>query len=248
MPALQVLALSATFAPEAKLRVQKLMHEPLHVEVDVEETVSLLGLRQFYRMVGWQHKGTAAVQGQFSHQACEDVHSVTTVLSAQGDGEAGWCGCRALLVPSVGTTLCVSAQGRLCSRVQPLICWCVEGCKMTQLSAGACRQSSVQLCYVCCQGCGTAGHVFLCELHSGEPATAACCLPDDALRLAITVPASSLQHTASLKWLVLTGGVLVQTVVFCNSKLDAHWLAEYLTAQGYKAAFLSGDCLLFSHR
>ena len=56
-----------------------------------------------------------------------------------------------------------------------------------------------------------------------------------------------LQLTASLVRLVLTGGVLVQTVVFCNSKLDAHWLAEYLTAQGYKAAFLSGDCPLISN-
>ncbi len=61
LPALQVLALSATFSPEAKLRVQQLMHKPLHVEVDVQETVSLLGVRQFYCMVGWQHEGTAAV-------------------------------------------------------------------------------------------------------------------------------------------------------------------------------------------
>ena len=57
LPALQVLALSATFAPEAKLRVQQLMHEPVHVEVDVEETVSLLGVRQFYRTVGGQDEG-----------------------------------------------------------------------------------------------------------------------------------------------------------------------------------------------
>ena len=76
LPALQVLALSATFAPQAKLRVQQLMHQPLLVEVDVEETVSLLGVRQFYRMVGWQHEGMAAVQGPICHQACAGVHPV----------------------------------------------------------------------------------------------------------------------------------------------------------------------------
>ena len=82
-PALQVLALSATFAPEAKLRVEQLMHQPLHVEVDVLETVSLLGVRQFYRTVEWQQEGTAAVQGQICHQACKDVRSVTIVLNSR---------------------------------------------------------------------------------------------------------------------------------------------------------------------
>ena len=119
---------------------------------------------------------------------------------------------------------------------------------MAHLNTGVCRQSSVQPCYFCCQGCSAAGHVFLCELHTGEQASAACCLPDNASWLAPTVPALSLQLTASPNRLALIGGVLVQTVVFCNSKLDAHWLAEYLTAQGYKAAFLSGDCPLCSHR
>ena len=126
---------------------------------------------------------------------------------------------------------------------------CLLSAKQHQIrhgNAGACRQTGVQPCYFCCQGCGAAGHVFLCELHTGKLASAACCLPDSESRLA-DLPAQSLQLTASRKRLVLTHGVLVQTIVFCNSKLDAQWLAEYLTAQGYKAAFLSGDWPPFSH-
>ena len=106
-PALQVLALSATFAPEAKLRVERLMHKPLHVEVDVLETVSLLGVRQFYRTVEWQQEGTAAVHGQICHQACKDVRSVTIILNSRG--EAGGCGC------PLSAKLCVCAQRHLCS-------------------------------------------------------------------------------------------------------------------------------------